>query len=104
YKDKNLEAKPDSVAHLRTGEWLQGLLDIQENTGDSLEFLKDIKVDLYPEAVYVFTPTGKILSLPQGATPVDFAYLVHTDIGNHCIACKINRRLAPLSTRLESGQ
>lgn len=106
YKDKGLieEVISDSVGHLRTGEWLQGLLDIQENTGDSLEFIKNIKIDLYPEAVYVFTPTGKILSLPQGATPVDFAYLVHTDIGNHCIACKINRKLSPLSTRLESGQ
>lgn len=105
YKDKGVsDIKEDSVAYLRTGEWLQGLLDIQENTGDSLEFIKNIKIDLYPEAVYVFTPTGKILSLPQGATPVDFAYLVHTDIGNHCIACKINRKLSPLSTRLESGQ
>ncbi len=104
YKNKEEEIKTDPVAHLRTGEWLQGLLDIQENTGDSLEFIKTIKIDLYPEAVYVFTPTGNILSLPQGATPVDFAYLVHTDIGNHCIACKINRKLSPLSTRLESGQ
>lgn len=105
YKNKGGEAKgEDPVAHLRTGEWLQGLLDIQENTGDPLEFIKTIKIDLYPEAVYVFTPTGNILSLPQGATPVDFAYLVHTDIGNHCIACKINRKLSPLSTRLESGQ
>jgi RelA/SpoT family (p)ppGpp synthetase len=90
--------------HSRTREWLKGLLEIQANTGNSLEFIENVKIDLYTEAVYVFTPQGKILSLPQGATPVDFAYLVHTDVGNHCVACKIDQRLAPLSTLLESGQ
>lgn len=91
-------------AHTRTREWLKNLLEIQANTGSSLEFIENVKIDLFPDEVYVFTPKGNILALPQGATPVDFAYCVHTDVGNRCVACKINRRLAPLSTRLESGQ
>jgi len=88
----------------RTGcQWLQSLLDIQHQTGDSGEFLEHVKVDLFPDAVYVFTPRGKILSLPRGATPVDFAYTIHTDIGNHAVASKINGEFAPLSTELKSG-
>jgi len=87
----------------RTHQWLQSLLDIQHQTGDSGEFLEHVKVDLFPDAVYVFTPEGKILSLPRGATPVDFAYAIHTDIGNHAIACKINGEFAPLRTELKSG-
>lgn len=102
YKDMDEEA--DIQAHLRTREWLTGLLEIQKHTPSSLEFIENVKIDLYPDAVYVFTPKGNILSLPQGATPVDFAYAVHTDIGDTCVGCKIDRRLAPLSTRLESGQ
>jgi GTP pyrophosphokinase len=74
----------------RTHQWLQSLLDIQSQTGDSGEFLEHVKVDLFPDAVYVFTPQGKILSLPRGATPVDFAYAIHTDVGNHAVASKIN--------------
>jgi len=80
------------------------LLEIQEHTGSSLEFIEHVKIDLYPDEVYVFTPTGDILSLPSGATAVDFAFTVHTDVGNCCIAAKIDRRLVPLSTRLSSGQ
>jgi guanosine-3',5'-bis(diphosphate) 3'-pyrophosphohydrolase len=69
-----------------------------------MEFIENVKIDLFPDEVYVFTPQGEILQLAQGATPVDFAYAVHTDIGNTCVACRIDRRLAPLSTTLESGQ
>ncbi|MBB5214084.1 RelA/SpoT family protein [Parapusillimonas granuli] len=87
----------------RTHQWLQSLLDIQSQTGDSGEFLEHVKVDLFPDAVYVFTPQGKILSLPRGATPVDFAYSIHTDIGNQAVAAKINGEFAPLRTELKSG-
>ncbi|MDY0309187.1 MAG: bifunctional (p)ppGpp synthetase/guanosine-3',5'-bis(diphosphate) 3'-pyrophosphohydrolase [Castellaniella sp.] len=87
----------------RTHQWLQSLLDIQSQTGDSGEFLEHVKVDLFPDAVYVFTPQGKILSLPRGATPVDFAYAIHTDVGNHAVACKINGEFSPLRTELRSG-
>lgn len=87
----------------RTHQWLQSLLDIQSQTGDSGEFLEHVKVDLFPDAVYVFTPQGKILSLPKGATPVDFAYAIHTDVGNHAVACKINGDFAPLRSELHSG-
>lgn len=91
-------------AEARAREWLKGILEIQEHTGSSLEFIENVKIDLYPDSVYVFTPTGDILALPSGATAVDFAYTVHTDVGNSCIAAKIDRRLVPLSTRLVSGQ
>lgn len=91
-------------AEVRAREWLKGLLELQNNTGSSLEFIEHVKIDLYPDEVYVFTPTGEILSLPSGATCVDFAYCVHTDVGNCCIAAKIDRRLVPLSSRLSSGQ
>jgi GTP pyrophosphokinase/guanosine-3',5'-bis(diphosphate) 3'-pyrophosphohydrolase len=91
-------------AQRRAREWLKGLLEIQQDAGDSLEFLENVKVDLFPDEVYVFTPKGKIMILARGATAVDFAYAVHTDVGNHCVAAKIDRRLAPLSTPLENGQ
>jgi len=87
----------------RTHQWLQSLLDIQSQTGDSGEFLEHVKVDLFPDAVYVFTPRGKIISLPRGATPVDFAYAIHTDIGNQAVAAKINNEFVPLRTELASG-
>lgn len=85
-------------------DWLKGLLEIQKNTGNSIEFIENVKIDLFADAVYVFTPKGDIFSLPQGATPVDFAYLVHTDVGNSCVGCKIDRRISPLSTRLKNAQ
>jgi len=91
-------------AEVRAREWLKGILEIQKETGNSREFIENIKIDLYPDEVYVFTPSGDILSLPSGATAVDFAYAVHTDVGNACIAAKIDRRLMPLSTRIENGQ
>lgn len=87
----------------RTHQWLQSLLDIQSQTGDSGEFLEYIKVDLFPDAVYVFTPRGKIISLPRGATPVDFAYAIHTDVGHQAVAAKINNEYQPLRTELNSG-
>jgi GTP pyrophosphokinase len=90
-------------AQARAREWLRGILEMQQSAGNSMEFLENVKVDLFPDEVYVFTPKGDIMEMPRGATPVDFAYAVHTDIGNSCVAVKINRRLAPLSTRLESG-
>jgi guanosine-3',5'-bis(diphosphate) 3'-pyrophosphohydrolase len=93
-----------SGSHKRAREWMKGLLEIQQSAGNSLEFIENVKIDLFPDEVYVFTPTGQIYDLPQGATPVDFAYAVHTDIGNTCVACRIDRRLGPLSATLESGQ
>ncbi|MGH8619464.1 MAG: RelA/SpoT family protein [Burkholderiales bacterium] len=87
----------------KTHQWLQSLLEIQSESGDSVEFLEHLKVDLFPDEVYVFTPKGKILSLPRGATAVDFAYAVHTDIGNRCVAVKIDDELMPLRTELRNG-
>lgn len=90
--------------HLRAREWIKGLLEMQQHAGDPLEFIENVKIDLFPDEVYVFTPKGKIVELPGGATAVDFAYAVHTDVGNTCVACRINGRIAPLSQPLESGQ
>ncbi len=83
--------------------WLQSLLDIQVETNDSAEFLEHIKVDLYPDAVYVFTPRSKILALPRGATTVDFAYAIHSDVGQHMVAAKVNGEAVALRTELKSG-
>ncbi|MFN2308273.1 MAG: bifunctional GTP diphosphokinase/guanosine-3',5'-bis pyrophosphate 3'-pyrophosphohydrolase [Gammaproteobacteria bacterium] len=94
----------DGTTHARAREWLRALLEMQKSAGNSLEFLENVKIDLFPDEVYVFTPRGEILELPRGATAVDFAYAVHTDVGNTCIAVKIDRRLAPLRTPLHNGQ
>jgi len=83
--------------------WLQSLLDIQDETRDAAEFLEHVKIDLVPEAVYVFTPMSKIMALPRGATAVDFAYAIHSDVGDHCVACKINGEPVALKTELKSG-
>jgi RelA/SpoT family (p)ppGpp synthetase len=91
------------IEHDRAREWLAGLVQIQEG-GSSEEFLESVKVDLFPDKVYVFTPKGKILRLPTGATAVDFAYAIHTDVGNRCVAAKVDRRLVPLRTPLKNGQ
>ncbi len=96
--------KRGASAHARAREWLRDLLEMQKSAGDSLEFLENVKIDLFPDEVYVFTPAGDIMELPRGATAVDFAYAVHTDVGNTCVACRIDRRLMPLSTRLLNGQ
>ena len=90
-------------AQRETSRWLQSLLDIQSESGDSKEFIEHIKGDLFPDEIYVFTPKGKITALPRGATAVDFAYGVHTDIGHHCVAARINYELLPLRTELKNG-
>ena len=87
----------------KTHQWLQSLIEMQSQSGSSIEFLEHLKVDLFPDEVYVFTPKGLILSLPRGSTCVDFAYAVHTDIGNRCVAAKINQELVPLRTELKNG-
>ena len=83
--------------------WLQSLVDIQDETRDASEFLEHVKIDLFPDAVYVFTPKSKIMALPRGATPVDFAYAIHSDIGDHCVAAKVNGDPVALRTELRSG-
>ncbi|ALT76677.1 RelA/SpoT family protein [Paucibacter sp. KCTC 42545] len=83
--------------------WLQSLIDIQDETRDANEFLEHVKIDLFPDAVYVFTPKSKIMALPRGATPVDFAYAIHSDVGDHCVAAQINGEPVPLRTELRSG-
>ncbi|WP_322981768.1 bifunctional GTP diphosphokinase/guanosine-3',5'-bis pyrophosphate 3'-pyrophosphohydrolase [Pseudomonas sp. C11] len=101
YKSNDDEAPKGN--HARARQWVKGVLELQQRAGNSLEFIESVKIDLFPDEVYVFTPKGRIMELPKGSTAVDFAYAVHTDVGNTCIACRINRRLAPLSQALESG-
>src|ERR1700692_4223912 len=100
YKEGELEG---SAQQERARKWLSNLVEMEEG-GNSEEFIESVKVDLFPDKVYVFTPRGEILRLPRGATVVDFAYAVHTDIGNRCVAAKIDRRLTPLRTVLRNGQ
>ena len=88
----------------RARQWVQDLLELQRQAGNPLEFIESLKLDLFPDEVYVFTPNGDIMALPRGACPIDFAYAVHTDIGNTCVACRVDRSLAPLSQQLQSGQ
>lgn len=102
-----LYKSPDSTpssAQSRAQTWLSGLLESQKAAGSSLEFLDNVKVDLFPDEVYLFSPRGDILSLPRHATALDFAYAVHTDVGDHAVAARVDRKLAPLRTPLESGQ
>lgn len=100
YKNTTGEQKtPDAAA-----EWVRSLLDLQQVAGNSIEFLENVKVDLFPDEVYVFTPRGQIMVLPKGATVIDFAYAVHSDVGNQCVAARVDRLLSPLRTRLRSGQ
>ncbi len=87
----------------RANEWLRDLLEIQKSAGDSLEFIDNLKVDLFPQEVFVFTPLGAIIKLPRGATIIDFAYAVHTDVGNACVSARIDKQLVPLQTKLENG-
>ena len=100
YKDSDTSM---SELQKKTHQWLQSLLEMQSQSGDSVEFLEHLKVDLFPDEVYVFTPKGRIMPLPRGATAVDFAYAVHTDIGNRCVAVKLNQELMPLRTELKNG-
>jgi GTP pyrophosphokinase len=100
YKDDS----PDmSEVQNRAHQWLQSLIDIQDSSGDSQEFLEHVKIDLFPDAVYVFTPKGQIRALPRGATALDFAYSIHSDLGNTCVAVKINGMQLPLRSELKNG-
>ncbi|MBI2993443.1 MAG: bifunctional GTP diphosphokinase/guanosine-3',5'-bis pyrophosphate 3'-pyrophosphohydrolase [Gammaproteobacteria bacterium] len=101
---KSGSASERSGAHKRAREWLRSIMEMQTTAGNPQEFLENVKIDLFPESVYVFTPKGKIIELPRNATAVDFAYAIHTDVGNGCVGARINRRLAPLGTRLATGQ
>jgi guanosine-3',5'-bis(diphosphate) 3'-pyrophosphohydrolase len=98
------EQEQSTYSQARAHEWLRDLLEIQKSAGDSMEFLDNLKVDLFQQEVYVFTPKGRIVKLPRNATIVDFAYAVHTDVGNTCVSARIDRQLAPLQTVLENGQ
>ena len=102
WKYKSGDGSP-AYEQAQAREWLNNLIAMQES-GSSEEFLESVRVDLFPDKVYLFTPKGKILRLPRGATVVDFAYAVHTDIGNRCVAAKVDRRLTPLRTQLRNGQ
>ena len=93
-----------SGAHKRARKWLQSIIEMQQTAGNPEEFLENVKVDLFPDAVYAFTPKGRIIELPRGSTAIDFAYAIHSNLGNECTGVRINRRLAPLSTQIESGQ
>jgi guanosine-3',5'-bis(diphosphate) 3'-pyrophosphohydrolase len=98
------ETSPANNAQMRAREWLQGLLDSQRQAGSSIEFLENVKVDLFPDEAYLFTPKGRILALPRNASAIDFAYAVHTNVGDHAVAARIDKQLRPLRTRLVSGQ
>ena len=98
------KAKGNAQAVQQLGSrWLQSLIDIQDETRDASEFLEHVKIDLFPDAVYVFTPKSKIMALPRGATPVDYAYAIHSDVGDHCVAAKVNGEPVPLRAELRSG-
>ncbi|MEE4244044.1 MAG: bifunctional GTP diphosphokinase/guanosine-3',5'-bis pyrophosphate 3'-pyrophosphohydrolase [Kangiellaceae bacterium] len=99
YKSNN-DSNP---AELKAREWMKNLMELQHRANDSMDFIENVKIDLFPDEVFVFTPNGSIVELPQGATPVDFAYAIHTDVGNSCVACKIDRQIMPLSTPLING-
>ncbi len=88
----------------RAQKWVQNLMELQQSAGSPIEFIEHVKVDLFPDEIYVFSPKGRIFELPKGSTTVDFAYAIHTDVGNSCIACRIDRQLAPLSSKLQNGQ
>lgn len=94
----------DTTAQVRAERWMQSLLELQQSAGSSFEFIEGVKTDLFPDEIYVFTPEGRILELPSGATAVDFAYAVHTDIGHACVGARVDRQPYPLSQRLHTGQ
>jgi len=101
YKD---ESNVTLAGQVRIDRWLRGLNEMRERANDSMEFIEHVKIDLFPDEIYVFTPKGRIKELPAGATPIDFAYSIHTDIGNACVACRVNKQLSSLSEPLQSGQ
>jgi guanosine-3',5'-bis(diphosphate) 3'-pyrophosphohydrolase len=98
------DSGPANSAQARAREWLSALADSQAHTPSSAEFIENVKIDLFPDEVYLFTPRGDILALPRNATALDFAYAVHTDVGDHAVAARVDKKLLPLRTRLESGQ
>ena len=98
------DSGPANSAQARAREWLSALADSQANTPSAAEFIENVKIDLFPDETYLFTPRGDILSLPRNATALDFAYAVHTDVGDHAVAVRVDKKLLPLRTRLESGQ
>ncbi|EAT13023.1 bifunctional (p)ppGpp synthetase/guanosine-3',5'-bis(diphosphate) 3'-pyrophosphohydrolase [Bermanella marisrubri] len=102
YKDDNAQSEANGGKRAR--QWVQGLLELQQRAGNPQEFIESVKVDLFPDDTYVFTPKGRIVEMPKDSTAVDFAYSVHTDVGNTCVGCRIDQQLAPLSTKLISGQ
>ncbi len=101
YKSGN---NSDSSPQIKARRWVTGLLEMRENYETTEEFINSVKTDIFPDEIYVFTPKGEVIEMPGGSTAIDFAYAVHTDIGHHCRACRINKKLAPLSVPLESGQ
>ncbi|MFT7723632.1 MAG: bifunctional (p)ppGpp synthetase/guanosine-3',5'-bis(diphosphate) 3'-pyrophosphohydrolase [Roseateles sp.] len=102
YKSRSKQASA-LVAQQANARWLQSLIDIQDETRDANEFLEHVKIDLFPDSIYVFTPKSKIMALPKGATPVDFAYAIHSDVGDHCVAAQVNGEAVPLRAELKSG-
>lgn len=104
YKQTGDTNSVHSAVDVRAQEWVRNLLEIQQSAGNSLDFLENVKIDLFPDVIYVFTPQGDIITLPKNATAVDFAYAVHTNLGHACVGCRIDRQLVPLRSVLESGQ
>jgi GTP diphosphokinase / guanosine-3',5'-bis(diphosphate) 3'-diphosphatase len=100
---KYKEGRVGDARDERYFQWLRQLLEVQQEVRDPQEFLQNLKIDLYPEEVYIFTPKGEVRSLPRGATPVDFAYSIHTDVGNQCVGARVNGKMVPLRTRLQNG-
>lgn len=98
------QGESSTTAQIRAQRWMQSLLELQQSAGNSFEFIESVKSDLFPDEIYVFTPKGRIVELPAGATPVDLAYAVHTDIGNACVGARVDRQPFPLSQALKSGQ
>lgn len=103
-EDEKTSEKTLSAVEVRAQEWVKNLLDIQQSAGNSLDFLENVKIDLFPNVIYVFTPKGDIITLPTEATALDFAYAVHTNVGHSALGCRVDKKLTPLRTRLESGQ
>lgn len=103
-EDEKTSEKTLSAVEIRAQEWVKNLLDIQQSAGNSLDFLENVKIDLFPNVIYVFTPKGDIITLPTEATALDFAYAVHTNVGHSALGCRVDKKLTPLRTRLESGQ
>ncbi len=98
------QGEAGTTAQVRAHRWMQSLIELQQSTGNTFEFIESVKSDLFPDEIYVFTPEGRIVELPTGSTPVDFAYAVHTDIGHSCVGARVDRQPYPLSQQLTSGQ